>query len=64
MRGNVSSGTYIICDPLYENGTFETISNFEKEEKKNSCQIWLLDQQSRLNRFLLSDASWYVNKTW
>ena len=31
----MSSVTYIICDPLYENGTFETISNFEKGAKIN-----------------------------
>ena len=30
----MSSVTYI-CDPLYENGTFETISNFEKGAKIN-----------------------------
>ena len=34
-RGNVSRATYIICDPLYENVTFETISNFEKGAKIN-----------------------------
>ena len=33
MRLIVSSVTYIICDPLQENGTFETISNFEKGGK-------------------------------
>ena len=27
-HGNVSSATYKICDPLYENRTYETISNF------------------------------------
>ena len=32
---NVSSATYKICDPLCENGTFETISNFEKQAKIN-----------------------------
>ena len=31
--GNVSSETYIICDPLYENRTYEAISNFEKRAK-------------------------------
>ena len=31
----MSSATYIICDPLYENWTFETISNFEKGAKIN-----------------------------
>ena len=61
--GNVSCATYIIYDPLYENRTYEAISNFEKGAKVNFCQIWLLDRQSRLNRLLLSDASWYVNKT-
>ena len=34
-RGTVSSVTYIICDPLYENRTYETISNFEKGAKIN-----------------------------
>ena len=33
MRLIVTSVTYIICDPLHENGTFETISNFEKGAK-------------------------------
>ena len=33
--GNVSCATYKICDPLCENGTFETISNFEKGAKIN-----------------------------
>ena len=32
-RGIVSSAKYIICDPLYENRTFEAISNFEKGVK-------------------------------
>ena len=27
--GNVSCATYIIYDPLYENRTYEAISNFE-----------------------------------
>ena len=31
----MSSATYKICDPLCENGTFETISNFEKGAKIN-----------------------------
>ena len=34
-RGAVSSLTYIICDPLYENRTYEAISNFEKGAKIN-----------------------------
>ena len=32
-HGTVSSVTYIICDPLYENRTYEAISNFEKGAK-------------------------------
>ena len=32
-RGIVSSAKYIICDPLYENRTYEAISNFEKGVK-------------------------------
>ena len=32
-RGNVSSATFIICDPLYKNRTYEAISNFEKVAK-------------------------------
>ena len=32
---NVSSATYKICYPLCENGTFETVSNFEKGAKIN-----------------------------
>ena len=34
-RGNVSTATYIICDPLLENRTYEAISNFEKGAKIN-----------------------------
>ena len=60
---NVSSATYNIYDPLYENRTYEEVSNFEKGTKMYFIQIWLLDRQSRLNRLLLSDAYWYVNKT-
>ena len=33
--GNVSRATYIICEPLLENWTYEAISNFEKGEKIN-----------------------------
>ena len=33
--GNVSCATYIIYDPLYENRTYEAISNFEKGAKVN-----------------------------
>ena len=33
--GNVSSATFIICDPLYKNRTYEAISNFEKGAKIN-----------------------------
>ena len=32
-RRIVSSAKYIICDPLYENRTYEAISNFEKGVK-------------------------------
>ena len=35
QHGNVSSATYKICDPLYENGTYEAILNFEKGAKIN-----------------------------
>ena len=52
------------CDVynILENLTYESISNFDKGAKKNSFQMWLLARQSRLNRFLLSDASWYSRK--
>ena len=34
-HGNVSSATFKICDPLYENRTYEAILNFEKGPKIN-----------------------------
>ena len=34
-HGNVSRATYIICDLLLENRTYEAISNFEKGAKIN-----------------------------
>ena len=34
------------------------------EQKFITLKKWLLDRRSRLNRLLLDDASWYVNKTW
>ena len=34
-HGNVSSATYKICYPLYENRTYEAILNFEKGAKIN-----------------------------
>ena len=33
--GNVSSATFIICDSLYKNRTYEAISNFEMGTKIN-----------------------------
>ena len=34
-RGNVSRATYILCEPLLENRTYEAMSNFEKGAKIN-----------------------------
>ena len=34
-RGNVSCATYKICDLLYDNRSYEAISNFEKGTKIN-----------------------------
>ena len=34
-HGNVSSATFKICDPLYENRKYEAILNFEKGPKMN-----------------------------
>ena len=42
-HGNVSSATYKICDPLYENRTYEAILNFEKGAKIN----FMLNMASR-----------------
>ena len=63
-HGNVSSEKFKICDPIYENRTYEAILNFEKGTKKISCRIWLVARQSRLNFLLLSYTSRYVNKTY
>ena len=32
-RGNESIAIYMLCDQLYENRTYEAMSNFEKTEK-------------------------------
>ena len=42
-HGNVSSATYKICHPLYENWTYEAISNFDKGAKMN----FMLNMASR-----------------
>ena len=42
-RGKVSIAIYKLCDPLYDNRTYEAISNFEKGAKIN-C---LLNMASR-----------------
>ena len=34
------------------------------QQKFITYKKWLLNRRSRLNRLLLDDASWYVNKTW
>ena len=38
---NVSSATYNIYDPLYENRTYEAVSNFEKEQQLRKEQKFI-----------------------
>ena len=62
-HGNASTATYKICDPLYENRTYEAILNFEKGVKINFVSNMACRSTVCLNRLLLSDASRHVNKT-